>query len=308
MFLILVAVASLLSANPQNAASEQRIVAASNVRLRSAPQTTSDELARLPLGAVLTELETSPDAKWIRVQTQDAKTGWVFRNLTEAYSDRDAISAYLKVIQARLKVEMLNFNDAAELMEFVSRVTPDAQHPARADFDLSRLRALDRSLNPIIRFEPRDPAHREWIKKNEDEIVYSEPAGQWLVRGDLYWELEQKHRGRPIADEIAWQGARAGIPGECEGYIPCEFAVLLMTDARYLELYPSGAHMTEALEHIDYPLQEILKPNTPYVMDPRESTELRQSITKLTAILERVASPQIGGMLVRLKRIEQTYR
>jgi hypothetical protein len=48
-------------------------------------------------------------------------------------------------------------------------------------------------------YEPKDPAHRDWIKEHEDSLVYSEPAGQWLVRTDLYWELETRNRGNPIA-------------------------------------------------------------------------------------------------------------
>jgi hypothetical protein len=305
MILVLAVLVSLFS--PLQGA-EQRIVAASNVRLRSAPTTSAEDIGRLGLGTILNELETSADANWVRVETRAARTGWVYRSLTQPFNDRDAIAIYRSVIQARLKIETLSFDDAAELMEFVSRVTPDVTNSDRAEFELFRLRALERCAHEILSFEPRISAQRDWIAKNEDDIVYSEPAGQWIVRADLYWQLEQQHRGEAIADEIAWQAANAGIPGECEGYIPCEFAGILMTDARYLGLYPSGTRLNEALEHIDYPLREILKPNTPYSMDPRDSAELGESIAKLTAILQRVAAPQLAGMLERLKKIEQTYR
>jgi hypothetical protein len=304
-----VVVAVLLSAPvPQNSPQPQRIVAASNVRLRAEPQTAAEEVTRLPLGTVLTQLETSADGAWFRVQTPDGKLGWVFGNLTESFSERERVAVYRRIIQSRLRPASISFPDASDLFQFVDRVAPQVQSPVRAEFDLFRLRALHRSLDQIMGYEPKDPAHRDWIKSHEDDLVYSEPAGQWLVRADLYWELEMRDHGNPIADEIAWEAANTGIPGECEGYIPCYFAVFLLSDARYLDLYPSGRHGEEAGEHIDYLLQEVLKPNNPYTMDSRDSGELHESIVKLSTILERSSIPKKTAMLTRLKRIEETYR
>ena len=298
----------LLSATPaQNDLQPQRIVAASNVRLRAEPQTTADELTRLALGTVLTQLEASANGTWYRVQTPEGKSGWVFANLTEPFSERESTAVYRRIIQSRLKAETLSFSDASDLFHFVERITPQIQGPGRAEFDLFRLRALHRSLDQIMGYEPKDPAHRDWIKKHEDSLVYSEPAGQWLVKADLYWELETRNRGNPIAEEIAWDGATAGIPGECEGYIPCYFAVFLLSDARYLDVYPNGRHSEEAAEHIDYLLQEILKPNNPYTMDSRDFGELRESIAKLSTILDRSSILKKTTLLTRLKRIEETY-
>ena len=286
----------------------QRIVAASNVRLRVEPQTTGVELSRLALGTVLTQLETSADGTWYRVQTPEGKSGWIFGNLTEPFSERESIAVYRRIIRSRLKPDSLNFSDASDLFNFVDRIAPRVQGTASAEFDLFRLRALHRSLEQIVGYEPKDPAQQDWIKRHEDNLVYSEPAGQWLVRADLYWELETKNRGNSIGEEIAWEGATTGLPGECEGYIPCHFAMLMLTDAHYLDLYPNGPHAGEAAEQIDYLLQEILKPNTPYTMDSRDSAELRESIVKLFRILERSSSRNKTRMLQRLKQIEEIYR
>lgn len=300
--------AIMFAAGPQEDLRVQRIITASNVRLRAAPQTNADIVATLSLGTVVTELEGSMDAAWYRVHAPDGKTGWVFGSLTEPFSDRESIAVYGRILRSRLQPEPLRFSEASELFLVAERVAPQVQGPARAEFDLFRLRALKRSLDEIMWEEPKDPGHQDWIRKHDQDLIYSEPAGQWLVRGDLYWELETRHRGNPIADEIAWEGATAGIPGECEGYIPCHMAVLLQSVARYLDLYPNGSHMAEALEDIDYLLEEALKPNTPYFMDSREAMELRESVAKMGRILERTSSPKKAEMLERLKRIEQTYR
>ena len=307
MFTSAALIGLLFFANPQASTPAQRIVSASNVRLRSAPQTTAEELARFSLGVILTELETSPDGMWLRVQTAEGKTGWVFVGLTHAWSGEPKV-IHRRVIQSRLAIEDLSFSDATDLVDYVGRLSTTMSGPDRAEFDLFRLRALARAARHIDDDEPTDSYQRNWINGHDDELFFSEPGGQWFVNAKLYWELEEKHRGNSIADQIAWEGANAGVPGECEGYIPCTLAVLLMTVGHHLELYPSGAHGVEALQYIDSPLQEIVSPNTHYTMDRRESVELRDSIAKLSAIVERTSDPLKAEILARLKLVDQKYR
>jgi len=302
-----VILSSLLSAGPQKAPFVDRIVAATNVRLRSEPQTNAAILAGLSLGTVLTSLEVSADGTWYRVRTPDGMSGWVLAALTRPFSDRESTDVYRGIIESRLKTDILSFPEASELFQFVDRIAPQVQGPARAEFDLFRLRALGRSLDQIMGYEPTEPAHRDWIKKYEQYVVYSEPAGQWLVRAELYWELEVQHRGNPVADEIAWQAATTGLPGECEGYIPCHLAIVLLTDGRYLDRYPFGSHAAEAVQRIDDLLLDVVKPNTPYFMDAKEAAELRLSLENLAQILGRSSSPKKTDMLARLKQIEQTF-
>src|SRR5262245_40245796 len=81
----------------------QRIVTASNVRMRSAPETNAGILASLSIGTLLTELEVSAGSEWFRVQTPDGKSGWVFGNLTEPFNERERTDIYRRIIQSRLK-------------------------------------------------------------------------------------------------------------------------------------------------------------------------------------------------------------
>jgi hypothetical protein len=96
MFTVIIRFGLLLSSSPQTPL--ERIVSASNVRPRSAPQTASEELTRVSLGTVITELEASPDRMWFRVQLPDGKTGWIFSSLTQPYSERDATAIYRRII------------------------------------------------------------------------------------------------------------------------------------------------------------------------------------------------------------------
>jgi SH3-like domain-containing protein len=297
----------LVAQGAQPAPPLQRIVTASNVRLRSAPQTNAEIVSTLSLGTVVTELEGSMDAAWHRVRTPDGNAGWISSSLTEPFSKPESVAIYARILKARLENPSLNFAEASEAFLLADRITPEVRGSARAEFDLLRLRALARSLDQIAWFEPEDRTHREWIKKHQRQIVYGEPAGQWFLQADLLWELEKRHRGNPVADEIAWEAAGTGLPGECEGYIPCHMAILLMSRARYVELYPNGSHVEEALEDIDYLLVEALKPDTPYFMDSREAVQLRESIAKMTGIVERTSSARKVAMLARLKRMEAAY-
>src|SRR6185369_16015925 len=195
-----------------------------------------------------------------------------------------------------------------DLYQFVDRVAKDVAPPDRAEFELFRLRALRRSLSLIDRYDPTDPAQRDWLKKHEDDVVFSEPAGDWLVKADLYWSLEARYRGNVMAEEIAWEGANAGLAGECEGYLPCHFVAVLLTDGRYLERYPTGAHAAEAIERIGQLLTDATKPNSPYTMDSRDAGELRESIGKLTRILEGTSNSRKTELIAQLLRIRETYR
>src|SRR5215470_6922436 len=127
MILAGVIVGVLLSSTLQNNPQPQRIVAASNVRLRAEPQRTAEELTRLALGTLLTQLETSADGTWYRVQTADGKSGWVFGSLTEPFSERESMAVYRRIIQSRLKPDSLTFLDASDLFHFVDRIAPQVQ-------------------------------------------------------------------------------------------------------------------------------------------------------------------------------------
>src|SRR2546423_3922052 len=76
-----------------------RITTASGVRLRAEASTTAEEIARLPLGVIVTEVERSPDKTkvgaaedyWYLVEAGSVK-GWGFRGLVAPFDParRDA--------------------------------------------------------------------------------------------------------------------------------------------------------------------------------------------------------------------------
>jgi hypothetical protein len=267
------------------------ITTASGVRVRSEPAETAGEIARLALGTVVRELERTPDKGragnledyWYRVATPEGKEGWIFGGLTAPFeaSDRDMI--YRKIAEDRLNVRDATFADLVDLSRFLSAAAAEVKdRGARGELELARLLALKRSLEEIPFDEQQEPQYANWIKSQEDSVIYNEPAGQWLVISDLFWELQKKYSDLPVAERIAWEAANNPLPGECEGYFPCYLASFNRTKGRYLDLYPGGDHAEEAIDEIATSLDEIRKASDEASPpEPEERAEARKELNKL---------------------------
>src|SRR5688572_18906069 len=88
----------------------------------------------------------------------------------------------------------------------------------RVTREYKRLVALRNKLAKIPMERLGREPHKSLIRRNRKDIVYSDPAGQWFVRSDRFWNLAEKNKRRPFADDIAWTAAENPLPGECEGY------------------------------------------------------------------------------------------
>jgi hypothetical protein len=122
----------------------------------------------------------------------------------------------------------------------------------RGRLALAWVRATRRTLGAIpftVNGTTQEP-YRTWLADHADDIVYSEPAGQWLMRTEHLWQLHDAHRRTASAEPLAWDVVNNGLPGECEGYPPCYLAGLDLLHAEYLRRHPSGAHAAEAVEQI----------------------------------------------------------
>ena len=104
---------------------------------------------------------------------------------------------------------------------------------SRSVATLDWLRAL-RGVLKAIPVERAAGPHLAWLKTHEELLVYSEPSGEWLIRHDLIAALHKRFAKFPLGDELAWFAATNGLPGECEGYVPCYASILNTLDGEYL--------------------------------------------------------------------------
>lgn len=149
------------------------------------------------------------------------------------------------------------------------------------------------------------PPHKSFIKKNDNKIVYSEPAGSYFVRSALFWNLSEKYKHLPIGDDIAWSAAQNPLPGECEGYLNCYVYVLTETEGRYLRSYPNGKKSKEAISLIERSLDMIVNDTSNYEgpTDATDRAELKKMLAELAAILAGSKHQEKTGALLKIKLI-----
>lgn len=299
------------------AAPRQKITTASAVRARTAPQVAAEEVTRLKLGTILSAVARSGEeaevgAKkdyWYRVQLPSGGSAWVFGGLLADYEPARRAEISRRIIDERLKAEQLSFEDGVDLYNFASAAAASASAPdARAEFELLRLLALGRSVASMPFDQRERPPYRDWYKAHEQEIVYSEPSASWLVRSELFWQLERKVHGTPAGERVAWEAAQNPLPGECEGDEVCHFLYLYDTEGRYLGLYPNGSHASEALKNLT---EALASPDLESMLRSRggdkylaeQRAALRKALADLRLVVPKTSGPEKEPLLKILNRL-----
>lgn len=305
----------------QTNAGGKLIAMAAGARLRERPDAGAAEAGRLQLGAVVDLLERSPEKArvgtsedyWYLVSAQGGARGWVFGGLVAPFDPARRDAVYLKLASDRLANASASFADLSELVRFLDRAIKEVtRRDALAELELARLRALARSLAAISLTEQGQPPYKSWTDEREQEIVYSEPAGQWYVRAELFWNLQRKYAALPVAERAGWEGAQTPMPGECEGYLPCYLYMEIETNGKYLKLYPRGAHADAALADIAELLGQIAESlrggNSPYEVPRDDRANFRQSVARLRAQLALVPAAKKARVLGQLDAIARRFR
>lgn len=311
--------ATSITGAAQTSAAKSRITVASNVRLRSMPNITADEVAKLPIGVIVRELEQSPAKErvsntedyWYKVALTDGKEGWLFGSFTTPFDAKNRAAIYKQIAADRLKVESANFVDWADLSRFLTTAATEVNdRDALAWLELARLLAMRNAAAVLPIDKQNQPPFQPWLKTNEVNLVYSDPAGQWFVKADLFWNLHKKYSTLSIADQIAWEAATTSLGGECEGYVPCHLSRLNVTTGRYLKLYPQGAHIEEALTQMQEELQSLIEYHNTEKAKPTadERKDALPEVTVLRANLTKPTSAKKAKVLQLLTQIENRYR
>jgi hypothetical protein len=320
MILLFLLVAHAAAASAARQAVGSIIVKASGVRLRERPDTGAAEVGRLQLGTIMEVVERASSKTkvgasedyWYRVSALGGASGWVFGGLVSPFDPARREEIYLKLSNEKASNEAANFAELSDLVRFLDHAAKEVtRRDVLAELELARLVALARSLASFSIQDQEKPPYKAWTAEREREIVYSEPSGQWLVRADLFWNLQRKYRDLPLAERAAWEGARTPLPGECEGYLPCHLGAQTMTNGRYLKLYPRGAHAEAALANISELLGQIsedLRGSTPAYNVPREDrAEFRKTVATLRAQIASTTSPKKAELLKRLDAIARRF-
>lgn len=327
---LLLATICLLAASALAAAAQevslggarQKIAVASNVRVRTGPETAAQEVARLKLGTVVAaSARTSEQVEiagrrehWYKVALPSGETGWAFGGFLADYDAARGAEITRQIIAERLKAETMTFNDGVDLYDFVSAGIAGAKDAeARGELELQKLLALGRAAGSVAPDERERSPYREFLKAHEQELYFHELAGAIAVRSDLFWALERKYHGTPLGERVAWEAAENLTPGECESDEVCQLLRLHETHGRYLGLYPTGAHAAEALGYYETALAseqvgEMLRGTggDKYLVEQR--TELRKILPEIRARVAKTTDPRWAAILKRIDALAPAGR
>ena len=138
-----------------------KITTVSAVRARTGPQVAASEIMRLKLGTVVSAVAQSVDPAelggtkdyWYRVNLPNGTPGWVFGGLLIDYDYSRRPEIFRRIIDERLKVEAMSFEDGVDYYNFVVSTLAEAKEPsAKGELELMRLHALGRAVAPNPRW------------------------------------------------------------------------------------------------------------------------------------------------------------
>jgi uncharacterized protein YgiM (DUF1202 family) len=306
------------SKSTSNAVVTSKIITGTSVRVRAEPNTSGKEVTSLNFGTIVKSSGRSPkkdkvggkEDYWYKVTTEDKKSGWVFGGFLTNYDEKKREGIFLIIASDRLKSESADFDDFADLVNFLTRVTNQVKEQNNvAELELYKLQALAKSLEKMPFDKQTQSPYKDWTEKNSANIVYSEPAGQWFVRAKLFWDLSARYRTLAVSDRIAWAAANTPLPGECEGYLPCHIFYLRETLGEYLKLYPNGKYVTKAIEDMSAYLAPMVNDSSIYTgpQDETERAEMKKHLTELRSFVQGTNNAKKEIVLNYFDQILKTY-
>lgn len=305
------------SPDPPAAATRQIVVAVTNGRIRNSPKN-GNVLKVAVIGTRLTAV--SEKDGWDEVQLvaasegKEAKTGWISRTITEPYDTARPGDQSQKIADKYFSRKEIGYSTAVQLFEYLPKAADDAKtFEVGGDLRLKSLTALSIALKSIPFGKSENAPYKEFLQKYRDEVVYSEPAGEWYVRSNRFWELHARYKEYKIGELIAFRAAENPRPGECEGYINCYLYFLRTTYGEYLNFYPNGKYSKESIQNIDALLQPIasdVRTKSVYytTSDVSDRAEFNQMLADMRRIVSNSPHVEKQGVLKLIAQIAEGYR
>lgn len=155
-----------------------------------------------------------------------------------------------------------------------------------AEAVLWRLRVVARALEAVHSENRQQKPIATWLEKHQDELVYSENSGQYYLVQEKVWELYERYKATPLAEDFAWEAANTLLGGECEGYLPCYTQADLQSMGRYLELYPRGRWVELALEDLYWMIETPSAEE--YPLDANDKAISKEILDRWSKVLAKV--------------------
>ena len=304
--------------SPKTTPIPQLIATAAGARVRAQASTSSAELRRVKLGALIKVLEKTKN-DWYKIEIPAKPKnviGWMSGQVADDWDTNKREDIYRRIVEKNYKAEEMSFLDASELYEFLAKAQTELKtSKLLPEFGFKQLIVLRQALKAIPLNKDKENPYKTFLKTNDKSVVYSEPAGEWYVRSSLFWDLRKKYAASPIAEDIAWAGTENPLPGECEGYVNCYLFILRETNAQYLDLHPNGKYSLESLKVIQNLLEPIVADlsekqvyNGP--TDVSDRAEFNRLIAEIRTIISKLPLAEVEKQktIQQLNQIAEAFR
>lgn len=287
---------------------KQIIVNATAARVRKADNLQAETLQFVEIGTVFNVLDDNRD--WTKIEIAKEKQGWISNTITENFFVATRIKTYNLIADKYFAKKHLDFKTTAEVFYFLKKASGET---GNAELEFKKFKMLAEVLKIISAGNINESPYKNFTDKNDAEIVYSEPSGEWYVNASLLWELHAKNKNKPIGEQIARQAAQTILPGECEGYINCYIYKMRITDGEYLNFYPNGKYSREALINItNYlePINQDISEKSVYTgpTDISDRAEFNKTLAELRTIISKTPHIEKQKTIVQINRIAEAFK
>jgi hypothetical protein len=294
------------------------VVTVTGARVRSEPNLNGTILSESAIGTLFSALSEKDGWDEVLIGPADedgnANTGWISKTVTLPYDrGRPGVQAQ-QIADGYFSRKEVSFLNAKQLFEYLPSAADSAKtFEVGGDLRLKSLTALSLALKKIPINKSEESPYKEFLTKYNDQIAYSEPAGEWYVRSEEFWKLHTRYQKHKIAETIAWNAASNPLPGECEGYINCYLYLLRVTQGEYLNFYPNGKYAKQSLENIIGLLSPIVsdiqKKQSYYTTnDISDRAEFNKMLAELRKIVSRTPFVEKQVVLTQISQIAEGYR
>lgn len=300
--------------------SSKVIVTVMDGRVRSEPDLSAKILKEAKVGTVFSLLEENTG--WHKVELsaanksegKEAETGWIAKSISSKFDEAKPDPIFTLIAEKYLSRKTLSLRTTNSLMEFLESAANDSKtFETGGDLRLKRFQALQKALRTIPPNKTDSAPNKAFLAEHKEEIVFSEPAGEWYVRSASLWQLHERYNNHNVGQEIAWEASNTSIPGECEGYVVCHINLLRVTSGEYLNFYPNGKYSKQALADIANMLQPIVadlpKKTTYYTAsDISDRAEFNKILTELRTIISKTPFLEKQKALEQINLIAEGHR
>ena len=248
---------------------------------------------------------------WLHVEA-DGKRGWIVESASHEVSGGQEALGYLRCCGVAREAEdestqpRERFFERVDYVTCLSRaVTEQAESRDAAELVYARAIAVGRAAELVERSDKLGEPYKGFMQRYGAQLDW-DPDG-YAIRASDMWTAEEKYRGEPAAESLAWAAASfSAMPRICGREVACSVQRARAYWGEYLARYPNGVHAQEAMDAIAE-LRPRGEDDERFVLD-RNSERVDQclatidSLTRIVDGSQSVGRVQALGALVGLRR------